>query len=138
MKVYDLVHRKETDNPSEYDHVWMLSEVGKGQLVHHLERMDRALLYQYYVVETREETGETLDHQNADEWLADYGEAWRAADGLQVGDIVSSMVKKYPLYQVKKVYSGGRIWLQPIADDEGEKALGPIQKGVKWYQVAKY
>lgn len=135
MRVYSFVHRQEPETEGgEYDYVFILQNVGIGQLVNKLRRTRFELLYQYVIFEEEEETGEIIDKQNADEWFLDYL-AWVRAKGFELGDLVASIYKRAPLYRIEKTFRT-TVWLRPCGTD-GEPG-GKIQKGIPWGSFEKY
>ena len=131
---YTLIH-KEEDNNWEYNHVDVVREVSKGWLMKHLLAIPIALRYQYVVFEYDFIGDQCLDHQNADEWLADYNRIFEATDGLTTGDVVSSIHKNHMVYQVVRVLKHN-VWIRPY-DEEAEQCFGNIKKGILPYTLVK-
>ena len=92
------------------------------------------LRYQYVVFED-DEKGDLIAHQNADEWIGDYFKSYYATGGFQPGDVVCSVYKTYPVYQLIKVFRTV-VWLRPY-DEKKHKAYGEVQKNVPYDSIVK-
>lgn len=131
MPYYNLVHQKELDS-GEYDYIRILSDVGLGQLVNHIQRkIPSELLYQYIVHET-DGFDELLQSDNAQEWWEGYRARCEREGPLVAGRLVASKFKPL-VYKVVKVYNS-TIWLR-MYDQRKEEVSGPVMKGVLWSDI---
>ena len=129
--------KKPADTIARYDLVYLdcqakylLEDVGIGHLVTKLQQIDRHRrdkLGNYTVIEHGVESARVAI-QDAAEWYKEYRE-YVMATGYHIGDMVSSIYKRTPVYKIEKM-NKTTAWVRPC--DGNGTVYGAVQKGIPY------